>query len=183
MVPNIIEQAKRGLEGFAIGGYHTSGNYSKYQEEYYKYFGHHDFETRKYAIAAFTCMLGTWETGYCQVFQPVKEWEENKKWSANPFDQKRYYRFKDYLYALLEHHEQIEKEFPYMFEDIVLFLTTIELNKGISYEEWFPEHNPTIFKRLREEVLIPKQLLLGKRSHRKYLLIEIGIEPFFESDH
>lgn len=70
-----------------------------------------------------------------------------------------------------------------MFEDIVLFLTTIELNKGISYEKWFPEHNPTIFKRLREVILIPKQLLLGKRSHRKYLLIEIGIEPFFESDH
>lgn len=183
MVLNIIEQAKRGLEGFAIGGYHTSGNYSKYHAEYYKYFGHQDFETRKYAIVAFTCMLGTWETGYCQVFQPVKEWEENKKWSANPFDQKRYYRFKDYLYALLEHHKQIEKEFPYMFEDIVLFLTTIELNKGISYEEWFPEHNPIIFKRLREEILLPKQHFLGKRSHRKYLLKEIGIEPFFESDH
>lgn len=179
MVPNIIEQAKRGLEGFAIGGYHTSGNYNEYREEYYKYFGHQDFETRKYALAAFTCMLGTWETGYRQVFQPVKDWEENKKWSENPLDQKRYYRFKDYLYALLEHHEQIEKEFPYMFEDIVLFLTTIELHKGISYEEWFPEHNPAIFKRLREEILIPKQHLLGKHSHRKYLLKEIGIEPFF----
>lgn len=63
MANNIIEQAKRGLEGFAIGGYHTSCDYSSYREHYYKYFGDPDFETRKYAIAAFTCMLGAWETG------------------------------------------------------------------------------------------------------------------------
>ncbi|MCY1458192.1 hypothetical protein D9M71_755530 [compost metagenome] len=69
-----------------------------------------------------------------------------------------------------------------MFEDIVLFLIKIELNQGISYEEWFPEHNPNLFKRLREEILIPKQHLIDKRSHRKFLLKEIGIEPFFESD-
>ena len=182
MTNNIIEQAKRGLEGFAIGGYHTSGNFSKYREDYYKYFGDPDDETRKYAIAAFTCMLGTWETGSLQIFQPIQEWEENKKWSSNPLDQKRFYRFKDYLYALLAHHEQIEKEFPYMYEDIVLFLIKIELNQGIRYEEWFPEHNPNLFQRLREEILIPKQHLVDKRSHRKFLLKEIGIEHFFESD-
>ena len=54
----------------------------------------------------------------------------------------------------------------------------------LEQEKWFPEHKPSIFKRLREEVvLIPNQHLLGKHSHRKYLLKEIGIEPFFESDH
>jgi len=72
MTNNIIEQAKRGLEGFAIGGYHTSGNFSKYREDYYKYFGDPDDETRKYAIAAFTCMLGTWETGSLRYFSPYK---------------------------------------------------------------------------------------------------------------
>ncbi|ATP40043.1 hypothetical protein CSE16_08270 [Solibacillus sp. R5-41] len=182
MANNIIEQAKRGLEGFTRGGYHTSCHYGKYQEEYFKYFGDPDYETRKYAIAAFTCMLGAWETGALFIFQPVKEWEENKKWSSNPLNQKRFYRFKDYLHALLDHHEQIEKEFPYMFEEIILFLIEIEQNKGISYEEWFPEHNPNVFKRLREEVLIPKKQLAEKRSPHKYLLKEIGIKPFFESD-
>lgn len=182
MANHIIEQAKRGLEGFAIGGYYTSCDYSRYREHYYKYFGDSDFETRKYAIAAFTCMLGAWETGALFIFQPVKEWEENKKKSSNPLNQKRFYRFKDYLHALLDHHEQIEKEFPYMFEEIILFLIKIEQNKGISYEEWFPEHNPNVFKRLREEILIPKKHLAEKHSPHKYLLKEIGIEPFFESD-
>jgi len=69
-----------------------------------------------------------------------------------------------------------------MYEDIVLFLIKIEINQGIRYEEWFPEHNPNLFQRLREEILIPKQHLVDKRSHRKFLLKEIGIEHFFESD-
>ena len=176
MTNNIIEQAKRGLEGFAIGYYHTSGCYGEYREKYYKYFADENFETRKYSIAAFTCMLGTWETKYCQVFQPVKEWEGYR----DPLNQ--YYRFEDYLIALLEHHEQIEKEFPYMFEEIVCYLIKIEQDKGISYEEWFPEHNSNVFKRVREEILIPKKNLAEKHSPMKYLLKEIGIEPFFESD-
>lgn len=182
MTNHIIDRAKRGLEGFAIGGYHTSCDYGRYREDYYKYFGDSDFETRKYAIAAFTCMLGAWETGALFIFQPVKEWEEHKKWSSNPLAQKRFYRFKDYLHALLDHHEQIEKEFPYMFKNIVHFLIKIEQNKGISYEEWFPEHNPNLFQRLRKEILIPKKRLADQYSPSKYLLKEIGIEPFFESD-
>lgn len=127
-------------------------------------------------------MLGAWETGALFIFQPVKEWEEHKKWSLNPLDQKRFYRFKDYLHALLDHHEQIKKEFPYMFEDIVRFLIKIEKNKGISYEEWFPEHNPNVFKRVREEIMMPNKHLANHFGSTKYLLKEIGIEPFFEHD-
>ena len=56
MTNNIIEQAKRGLKGFTIGYYQASGCYGEYLEEYYKYFTDEDFETRKYSIAAFTCM-------------------------------------------------------------------------------------------------------------------------------
>ena len=180
MENNIIEQAKRGLKGFAIGHFHASGHYGRYQEEYFKYFGDPDFETRKYSIAAFTCMLGTWETGYCQVFQPIKEWEERKKRSSHPSNQIRFYHLNDYVYSLLEHHEQIEKEFPYLFETIIWCLINIEKNEGIDYEEWFPELNPNMFKRLREEILIPKKHLAEKLSHIKYLLKEIGIEPVFE---
>ncbi|WP_157764789.1 hypothetical protein [Solibacillus sp. R5-41] len=40
-------------------------------------------------------------------------------------------------------------------------------------------NNPNVFKRLREEILIPKKQLAEKRSPHKYLLKEIGIEPFF----
>ena len=171
MTNNIIEQAKRGLKGFAIGYYQTSCCYGEYLEEYYKYFTDEDFETRKYSIAAFTCMLGTWEARYCQVFQPIKEWEEHR----DPLG--LYYCFEDYLIALLEHHEQIENEFPYMFQDIVYCLINIERDRGISYEEWFPEHNPNVFKRVRDEILIPKKYLAEKSSPMKYILKEMGIEP------
>lgn len=184
MTNHIIEQALRGLEGFAIGFYHTSGCYGEYEEEYYKYFADKDFKTRKYSIAAFTCMLGTWETRFCQVFIPVNEWEENRKRNDHPLilNQKRFYHFEDYLHALLDHHEQIEKEFHYMFEEIVDCLIKIEQDRGISYEEWFPELNLAVIKRVRQEILIPKKHLAEKNSPMKYLLKEIGIEPFFETD-
>lgn len=181
MANHIIEQAKRGLKGFEIGFYHTSGCYGEYEEEFYKYFADEDFETRKYSITAFTCMLGTWETKFCQVFRPVKEWEENLN-HRYPQNKRQFYYFEDYLQALLEHHEQIEKEFPYMFEEIVDCLIKIEQDRGISYEEWFPEINPTIINRVRQEILIPKKHLAEKNSPMKYLLKEIGIEPFFETD-
>ena len=64
MTNNIIEQAKRGLEGFAIGGYHTSGNFSKYREDYYKYFGDPDDETRKYAIVCIYLYAGYLGNGF-----------------------------------------------------------------------------------------------------------------------
>lgn len=57
-----------------------------------------------------------------------------------------------------------------MFEIIVSSLIKIEQNKGISYEEWFPEHNPELFNRLREEVLIPKKHLAEKEQPGKILL-------------
>lgn len=63
-----------------------------------------------------------------------------------------------------------------MFEKIVSSLIKIEQNKGISYEEWFPEHNPELFDRLREEVLIPKKHLAEKNSPEKYFLKEVGID-------
>ncbi|WP_339171602.1 hypothetical protein MKY51_10075 [Solibacillus sp. FSL R5-0691] len=182
MAHHIIEQAKRGLKGFEIGYYHTSGCYGgEYEEEFYKYFADDDFETRKYSIVAFTCMLGTWETKFCQVFWSVKEWEENSS-RHYPLNKSQFYYFEDYLHSFLEHHEQIEKEFPYMFEEIVHFLIKIEQDRGISYEKWFPEIKPTVIHRIRQEILIPKKYLAEKNSPMKYLLKEIGIEPFFEID-
>lgn len=79
MSGNIIEQAKRGFRGFEIVGFFTSADFSNLQENYYQYFGSADFEVRKYAIAAFTGMLGTWETGSCLVFDPISEWKERRK--------------------------------------------------------------------------------------------------------
>lgn len=83
MSGNIIEQAKRCFNGFEIGVFFTSADFSNLQEDYYQYFGSADFEVRKYAIAAFTGMLGTWETGFCQVFEPISEWEEEENFSLS----------------------------------------------------------------------------------------------------
>lgn len=69
-----------------------------------------------------------------------------------------------------------------MFQDIVYCLIKIEQDKEISYKEWFREHNPNVFKRVREEILFPKKYLAEKPRSMKYLLKELGIEPFFNSD-
>ncbi len=47
-----------------------------------------------------------------------------------------------------------------MFEYIVRFLIMIVEDKGISYEDWFPEIILDIFKELRVEILIPNSYLI-----------------------
>ncbi|MFJ7730609.1 hypothetical protein ACIQXF_01815 [Lysinibacillus sp. NPDC097231] len=52
----------------------------------------------------------------------------------------------------------------------------------MKYEEWFPEINSDVFKDLREKILIPNSNFVQDCHPIKYLLREVGIEPFFFSD-
>ncbi|MDM5247844.1 hypothetical protein [Lysinibacillus sp. G4S2] len=113
------------------------------------YFNDEDKETRKYSLLIFISMLGNWYSKSTFVFKPEKERLKYKDKITN------YYNFEDYLRSFIDHFQNIEKEFPYMFEYIVSFLILIEEDRGLSYEEWFPEINLEIFKELREKILIP----------------------------
>ncbi|WP_342443474.1 hypothetical protein MHB65_10925 [Lysinibacillus sp. FSL K6-0075] len=54
--------------------------------------------------------------------------------------------------------------------------------KGVSYEEWFPEIEATLFQELREKIFIPNSRFVQAIHPIKYLFREGGIQPFFLTD-
>ena len=88
----LLEKVKRGLEGIEIGYFDTGQSFEK--EAYYNYFGAADKETRRYAIAVFTVYLGNWHS-LCSF----------------PFLERESY-LEEFIKAFIEHHEQIESDFP-----------------------------------------------------------------------
>jgi len=51
----IVQKVKEALSGIEIGYFNTAKNYI-----FDEYFNDDDYETRKYTLLIFTCMLGTW---------------------------------------------------------------------------------------------------------------------------
>lgn len=171
----IVRKVKEALSGIAIGYFDTAKSYSF--DEYYKYFNVDDEETRKYAILLFTSMLGNWYSKSAFAFKPQKE-----RLKYDDGIDTDYFNFESYLSSLLDCYQYIEKDFPYMFEYIVTYLILIEKDKGLSYEEWFPEINSDLFKELREKILNPNSNLAQGGHPIKYLFREVGIKPFFLTD-
>lgn len=169
----IVEKVKETIEGIEIGYFDTAKPYIF--DEYFKYFDDADYETRKHALFLFVCMLGNWYSKATFVFKPASE---RLKYGAST----TYYDFERYLTALLQHYSKIERDFPYMFEFIVLYLILIEQQRGVSYEEWFPEIEATLFQELREKIFIPNSRFVQAIHPIKYLFREVGIQPFFLTD-
>lgn len=171
----IVQKVKEAITGIEIGYFDTAKGYIF--DEYFKYFNDDDKEIRMYTLLLFTAMLGNWYSKSAFVFKPEKERLKNEGEIDTDF-----YDLESYLSSLLDCYQNIEKEFPYMFERIIRYLTLIEKDKGLSFEEWFPEINSDIFKELREKILIPNSNLVQDCHPMKYLFREVGIEPFFTTD-
>lgn len=156
----MIEKVKRGLEGIEIGYFDTGQNFE--EEAYYHYFGSRDKETRRYAIAVFTVYLGNGYSGCCFPFL-------HKESDLEAF-----------VKAFIEHHQQIEIDFPCMYEYIVSFLIGIEENsKKNTYLPF--EMDKELQQLLKREVLIPKREYAKKKTPIKFFLKEIRIKPLFKS--
>lgn len=162
MSTKIIKKVKRGLEGIQIGYFYTGQSFEK--DSYYKYFDNTDKETRRYAIAVFTIYLGNWYSLCSFPFLHAKSDLEN------------------FIEALIAHHEQIEKDFPCMYEYIISFLIRIEEENSKKYDYSTFDIDKELYERLKREVLIPNREYLHKHTPIKYFLREIKVEPFFESD-
>lgn len=162
MSNEIIEKVKKGLEGIEIGYFDTGQKFEK--DTYYKYFGAPDKETRRYAIAVFTVYLGNWYSLCSFPFSiPENDLEE-------------------YIKAFIAHHQQIEEDFPSMYEYIISFLIRIEEENSKKYANSTFEIARELHERLKSEVLIPNREYLFKHTPIKYFLREIRVEPFLESD-
>lgn len=159
----IIEKVKKGLEGIEIGYFDTGQSFEK--EAYYNYFGDSDKETRRYAIAVFTVYLGNWYS-LCSF----------------PFLDRESY-LEEFIKAFIEHHQQIESDFPSMYEYIISFLIGIEEENSDKYAYSTFKIDKELHERLKRELLIPKREYLNKHTSIKYFLREIRVNPFFKSDY
>ncbi|WP_336046296.1 carbamoyl-phosphate synthase small subunit [Solibacillus ferritrahens] len=109
----IITEVNKVLNsGFRILGF--DGGMAFPQYPYYLYFGDSDKELRRYSVSIFTIWLGYWNSG-CS-FRFTKQSELYK-----------------YIKALVEQQEEIEKDFPVVFNYLVSFL--IELTENYDYAE------------------------------------------------
>ena len=163
MSNEMIEKVKRGLKGIEIGYFDTGQSFER--EAYYNYFGVSDKETRRYAIAVFTVYLGNW---YRLCSFPFLDAESD---------------LEEFIKAFIEHHQQIESDFPTMYEYIISFLIRIEEENSRKYAYSTFDINKELHERLKKEVLIPKRQYLHKHTSTKYFLREIRVTPFFTSDY
>ena len=150
----IIEKVKKGLMGIEIGYFDTGQIFE--EEAYYNYFGSPDKETRRYAVAVFTVYLGNW---YSRCRFPFLNAKSN---------------LEEFIKAFIEHHQQIEKNFPIMHEYIISFLIKIEEENNSTFEI-----DKKLHERLKRKVLIPKREYLNKHTPIKCFLREIRVNPFF----
>ena len=88
----------------------------------------------------------------------------------------------NFIEAFIAHQEQIEQDFPCMYEYIISFLIRIEEENSRKYDNSTFDIEQELYERLKREVLIPNREYLHKNTHIKYFLKEIKVEPFFESD-
>ncbi|WP_339264039.1 carbamoyl-phosphate synthase small subunit [Solibacillus sp. FSL W7-1472] len=109
----VLAEIKKVLNsGFRILGFDGGMAFPHYP--CYLYFSNSDKELRRYSIGIFSIWLGYWNTG-CS-FRFTKQSELYK-----------------YIKALVEYQEEIEKDFPVLFNYIVSFL--IELTENYGYAE------------------------------------------------
>lgn len=172
----IVEKVTKGLENVGLG-YFDTGESCEY-DEYYLYFNDPDIETRKCALAVFTVMLGNWQSDCSFAFIPQHE----RKYIGGYSPNEPSHELNNYVKAFVRHHEQIEQDFPVMYEYIIRFLIQIEEKHKYSYEVWFPEVDAELFKKLREDILIPNWTVVDNPTDIKYFLKEAGIPPFFKGD-
>ncbi|MCL1699515.1 tetratricopeptide repeat protein [Lysinibacillus sp. Bpr_S20] len=173
---SIVEKVTEGLKGFGIGGFYTSSGFE--YDEYYRFFNDRDLETRRCALAAFTVMLGAWHALSGFTFIP----QHDRKYLRGYNPNEPFHELNNYIEAIVTHHQQIKQDFPVMFEYIIDFLISIEVERKVPYEKWFPELDAQLVQRLRDEVLLPNKSLLDNPTEYKYFLREAGIPPFFEDD-
>ncbi|MEK3765900.1 carbamoyl-phosphate synthase small subunit [Solibacillus sp. FSL K6-4121] len=109
----IITEVNKVLNsGFRILGFDGGMAFPHYP--YYLYFGDADKELRRYSVGIFTIWLGYWNSG-CS-FRFTKQSELYK-----------------YIKALVEYQEEIEKDFPVLFNYIISFL--MDLTESYDYAE------------------------------------------------
>lgn len=97
--------------------------------------------------------------------------------SSEKGDEKKVYRFEDYVQSFLDNRENIKQEFPYLYDDLVWYLLRLDNQKRFEY----------IFRSVDKQVFIElRQVLIESGidadifpNNLNNILREVGIPPYF----
>ncbi|MBT2572081.1 hypothetical protein [Planococcus sp. ISL-110] len=160
------------MEGIEIGFFDTAKNWSiDNYANYYRYFSHSDRDIRKYSLLVFAAALGNWWMKSAFVFLTLGEIEEKQDF------QSELYLLEDYVQAFLKNKEAIQREFPLLYNSILVDL--IHLDNEKCFENTFPAANKKIFSELRKTL---KNSDIDEKYQYNFndLLREVGLPTFLK---
>ena len=142
----IITEVKKILNSdyFEDLGFYGGLSFTHYP--YYLYFGDSDKELRRISVGVFAIWLSYWTTGCSYRF-----WKQSELYK--------------YIKALVEHKEEIEKDFPVLFSYIISFL--IELTENYNSNADY-RMKPYIIEIVKKDFLDTKTIYREKEYIKRF---------------
>ena len=168
MSKKIIDKAKHILKGIEFDLDITFDWSKDYYDNYYQYFSHPDSEVRKYALLIFAGGLGNWYLESARIFRPVEEQKTDRD-----FDIDKVYHFENYVQSFLDNRENIQHEFPNLYNALIWYLLRLDNKKN--FDITFTSVDKQLFDELRQvltESGIDASIFL---NNHKDILNEVGI--------
>lgn len=175
MNDRIIKNAREILKGIEIGFFDTAKPWNEENyEEYFRHFNDPNPEVRKYALLIFGAALGNWQMKSAFVFPRATDPDPQFR----NMNERKIYRFENYIQAFLENKEAIQKEFPTLYKSIIINL--ILLDQEVPFENDFPGMNSKSLADLRKT--IGQSGFTGQSQFSfNQILREVGIPTFFKN--
>lgn len=165
---SIVEKVADVLKVFEPTYFH--GGWVFEFDHYEQHFTDPDAETRRAAVAAFAIMLGVWETWSAYSFMPQHE----RKYTGDYNPDEPHFELNNYIHAFYSNFNAVQQEFPVMTAYAIDALAIIDGREKGGLEQKFPEMDPVLFRKFREEILLPHRQLKKELPPLKDFLEEIG---------
>ncbi|HSP21506.1 MAG TPA: tetratricopeptide repeat protein [Planococcus sp. (in: firmicutes)] len=164
----IVEKVEAVLKVFEPTYFHGAWVFEF--DRYDLHFADSNDETRRAAVAAFAIMVGIWETGSAQSFMPQHE----RKYTGDYNPLEPHFELNGYISAFYSNFNILQQEFPIITAYTVDSLGAIDERSKFGLDQEFPEIDPILFGKFRQEILLPNRQLKKKLPPFDDFLEEIG---------